>query len=73
LYLPLILVPSLMIFLVADASEHPLAVLAFVGFLSGVRPQVHHQVALLGEGAPAALVRALEKLQTRMHSLQVQV
>jgi hypothetical protein len=34
---------------------------------------VHHKVALLGEGAPAALVSALEKLQARMHSLQVQV
>lgn len=64
---------ALMIFFVAYASEYPLAVLALVGLLACVSPEVHHEIALLGEGAAAIRVNALEEFQARVNSLKMKI
>jgi hypothetical protein len=55
---------SLMVLLIANTCELALAVLALVWLLTGVRPHMYHQVALLGEGSPALSIKALEQLET---------
>ncbi len=50
-----------MVFLVTNASKDAHAVLALVGLLSRMSPEVHHQISLFGEGPAAIKVRTLEE------------
>jgi hypothetical protein len=69
--LPLILMSPFMILLVTDTGENTRAIFALIGLLPSMSPEMHHQVALLGEGPLAIRMRAFEQLQARMHRLQV--
>jgi hypothetical protein len=66
-------VSPLVILFVADAGEDPRTVLALVGLLTGMCPQVHHQVALLAERTLTVRVWALKQLKPRMHRLKMEV
>ena len=46
---PLVLVSTLVVLLVANTGENPLAVLASIRLLPSVSAHVHHQIALLIE------------------------
>jgi hypothetical protein len=69
----LVLVSTLVVLLVANTGENPLAVLASIRLLPSVSPHVNQQVALLREDFPAAGLQALEEVMTRMGRLNVEV
>jgi hypothetical protein len=53
-----------MILFVSNTGEYTLAILALIGFLSSMSPQMHHEVSLLRERAATIGMSALKKLKT---------
>jgi hypothetical protein len=55
---------SFMILFVSNTGEYTLTILALIGFLSSMSPQMHHEVSLLRERTATIGMSALKKLKT---------
>jgi hypothetical protein len=53
-----------MILFISNTGEYTLAILALIGFLSSMSPQMHHEVSLLRKRTATIGMSALKKLKT---------